>query len=126
MTNVRHYEDKMPSITLDFRQSKYLDPRVKARRATSGTGVVDGILTTFPIDTARLTDKGLLVEESRTNFCLHSDIDPTNWTQAGTLSLAVSSVPAPDGGTCYDLTTDDGGANSEILTEFINNQLAGQ
>jgi hypothetical protein len=32
--------------------------------------------------------------------------------QNGTSSLAVSSVPAPDGGTCYDLTTDTGGPNS--------------
>ena len=70
MTNVRHYENEMPSITLDFRQSKYLDPRVKARRATSGTGVVDGIVTTFPVDTARLTDEGLLIEEEQDKLYL--------------------------------------------------------
>ena len=53
-----------------------------------------------------------LIKTSRTNHCLYSNIDSTNWTQAGASSLAVSSVPAPYGGTCYDLTTDNGGPNS--------------
>ena len=43
-----------PDLDLDFRKSKKLDGRITARRATSGTGVVDGKLVTFPVDTQGL------------------------------------------------------------------------
>ena len=55
---------------------------------------------------------GLLVEESRTNYCTYSDIDDANWTANGTDSLALSSVTSPDGTSCYDLTTSTLGVNN--------------
>ena len=82
---LRYFPDSRPNLDLDFRKSKKLDGRITARRATSGTGIVDGKLVTFPVDTARLTDNGLLVEESSTNIFLNSD---TFATQSVTTSAA--------------------------------------
>ena len=65
-----------PVITLDFQKSKKLDPRVTFTRASyapasdpsSGTGTSGGTLQEFNINVPRLTDQGLLIEESRTNY----------------------------------------------------------
>lgn len=117
------YPTIRPELTLDFANSRQLDPRITFSR-TSGATYLNpdtGLITTASDHEARFEKEGLLIEESRTNHCLHSDIDPTNWTQNGTSSLAVSSIPAPDGGTCYDLTTDNSGANT---VRQINNTTA--
>ena len=109
----------MPALTLDFQNSQQLDPRVTFSRSSSATYINSAGQVASAADHEARFDHdgngeclGLLIEESRTNHCLYSDVDPTNWHQNGTSSLAVSSVPAPDGGTCYDLTTDTGGPNS--------------
>ncbi len=113
------YPTIMPALTLDFQNSQQLDPRVTFSRASSATYINSAGLVASAADHEARFDHdgngeclGLLLEESRTNHCLYSGVDPTNWAQNGTSSLAVSSVPAPDGGTCYDLTTDTGGPNS--------------
>jgi hypothetical protein len=114
------YPTQRPALDLNFARQKRLDSRVTFTRGSTATYVgSDGLIKTAASGEARFDHDpvtgeslGLLVEQSGTNHCLHSDIDPTNWVQNGTSSLAVSSVPAPDGGTCYDLTTDTGGANS--------------
>lgn len=118
MTNVRHYQDEMPSITLDFRQSKYLDPRVKARRATSGTGVVDGVVTTFPVDTARLTDDGLLIEEERTNYVVNSGPDTAFWSSPinGTVSNVNDQAPDGTAGVIRFQTTANSGQARMLVT----------
>ena len=109
-----------PTLDLNFAATRALDPRITFTRSSTGTYVDSrGILQTAAEDEPRFDHDpetgeslGLLIEVNRTNHCLHSDIDSTNWSQNGTASLAVSSVPAPDGGTCYDLTTDNDGPNS--------------
>ena len=108
------YPTIRPELTLDFANSRQLDPRITFSRSSSATYLNPdtGLITLASDHEARFEAGGLLIEESRTNHCLYSGVDPTNWAQNGTSSLAVSSVPAPDGGTCYDLTTDTGGPNS--------------
>ena len=113
-----------PSLNLDFANSKKLDPRITFTRSSTGTYVdSNGLIKTAAANEARFdhdpvsgSSLGLLIEESRTNHCLYSQIDSTNWTQANLASLSASAVAAPDGGTCYDLTTDSGGPNSIRLT----------
>ena len=64
-----------PSVTFDFRKSKYLDPRITFTRASfapasdpdAGTGIAGGKYNMFNVNVPRLTDKGLLIEEARTN-----------------------------------------------------------
>ena len=100
---LRYFPGSRPNIDLDFRKSKKLDGRIEARRATSGTGFVEGKLVTFPTDTARLTDKGLLVEEERTNLVFNSeDFTAATWTKTNITVTANQSV-APDGTTTADL-----------------------
>ncbi len=113
------YPTIMPALTLDFQNSQQLDPRVTFSRSSSATYINSAGQVASAADHEARFDHdgngeclGLLLEKSRTNHCLYSGVDPANWAQNGTSSLAVSSVPAPDGGTCYDLTTDTGGPNS--------------
>jgi hypothetical protein len=120
---VKHlYPAVEPSLNLDFANSKRLDSRITFTRGSTGTYTDEsGIIRTAAANEARFdhdsdgNSLGLLLEESRTNYCTYSQIDSTNWTQANTSSLSASAVTAPDGGTCYDLTTDSGGPNSVRL-----------
>jgi len=72
---LRSLDSTRPSITLNFKRSKKLDPRVTFTRASfaesgtpkppeSGTGTVGGKVLTFNTNVPRLTDQGLLIEES--------------------------------------------------------------
>ena len=111
------FPDATPSLTLNFRGSKYLDPRITFERASSateideGTGVVNGQVFEFKEDVPRLTDKGLLIEEARTNLLLHSaDFTQSPWTPRR-INLTTSTTTAPDGSTnaylCTNTATDD-------------------
>ena len=116
------YPTTSPELTLDFAKTERLDPRVTFSRSSSATYVGhDGLIKTAPDDVARFEYDsdgkclGLLIEEARTNYCEFSAIDPTNWSENGTASLALSAVSSPDGTACYDLTTDSSGPNSVRL-----------
>ncbi|ADZ72404.1 phage head spike fiber domain-containing protein [Polymorphum gilvum] len=56
-------------------------PDADFARPTVGTGVVDGALVTFALNTPRLTDGGLLIEDASTNLILTStDVrEGTGW-----------------------------------------------
>lgn len=119
--SLRNFPDANTSIVLDFRKSKKLDPRITFERASNatttpptigeGSGVVNGQFFEFQEDVARLTDKGLLIEEARTNLLLHSeDFTQSPWVPRR-INLTTSTTPAPDGSTnaylCTNTSTND-------------------
>lgn len=128
---LRNLENVMPAITLDFYNSKQLDPRVTFTRASfaeggtpippgSGTGGVNGEIMTFNTDVPRLTDQGLLIEESRTNYIQNSiDFNAGDWsfnsngTSPGIPVCTPNSGTAPDGtNTATRLVCDHGGGTT--------------
>ena len=79
---------------------------VVSRASTGYAQTVAGTLTSFAANTLRKTDKGLLVEESRSNAQKYSqDFANAYWTK-GALSLAVGAT-APDGTATATTITDD-------------------
>ena len=75
------FPNELPAITLNFQNSRQLDPRITFRRASNagatpypitgeGFGTVNGQQYEFPPNVPRLTSQGLLIEEQRTNFAL--------------------------------------------------------
>lgn len=100
-------------------------------RTTTGYGAnVAGALTSFAIDAARITDRGLLIEAAATNILLQSQtFGAAAWTQftAGTGSDALvtaNSAVAPDGTMTADQAVFDlnggnaGGDISMLLQSF--------
>ena len=66
-------------------------------RSSSAT-LVDryGVLKTYDIDEPRFNEKGILIEESSTNICLHSEeLDNTSWAKIS--SEVIIEGTAPDG-----------------------------
>jgi hypothetical protein len=100
-----------PTLNLNFANSRQLGPLVTFTRASTATRINgDGFLETVPSDAPRfdfdpvtLNCRGLLVEESRTNICLHSNtFSDAVWakTTGGTGVAAVLTANAgisPDG-----------------------------
>lgn len=71
--------------------------RSGAATSHSTTGV-----TSFATDTPRITDRGLLVEQARTNICLQSQtLDNASWTKTN-CSISADAIVAPDGTTTAD------------------------
>jgi hypothetical protein len=121
MTVKSLYPTVLPSLNLDFANSKKLDPRVTFTRASVGTFVNEnGLVTTAASGAARfdhdpVTGKclGLLVEEARTNNLLYSEqFDNGYWTKNNTAVTSNAAI-APDGTLTADLlyTTTSGFAH---------------
>ena len=128
---LRNLPAKYPSITINFDGAKKLDGRITFTRASytsggtpvnqpsAGTGTSGEKLQEFNINVPRLTDKGLLIEESRTNIFRPSIIPETSslsWTVDGA-DLTANSGLAPDGSntaTLYDHSASTG--NSRFYT----------
>ena len=115
---LRNLSDDMPSVTFNFEGAKKLDGRITFTRASyaddlgdpinepnAGTGTSGGKLQEFNINVPRLTDKGLLIEESRTNTITTSQ-DLPSWYTSSTGSWTQNSGVAPDGTTTADLFTE--------------------
>ena len=106
-----NFPDADPSITLDFTKSKKLDPRITFTRASAagpppvvgeGSGNVNGQVYEFQENVPRLTSQGLLIEESRTNSCLHSeDVTVSPWLVSGA-TRTPNATTAPDGTSTAD------------------------
>lgn len=107
---LRNLPAKYPSVTFDFHKSKQLDPRITFTRASyssggspvnqpsAGTGTHSGTLQEFNINVPRLTDKGLLIEESRTNLMQNSESGAASkWTASSGVTITASTNTAPDG-----------------------------
>lgn len=77
----------------------------------------DGTLQLFQANEARITDKGLLVEEARTNLALSSQaLGDANWVRTRA-SITSDATAAPDGTVTADKLVEDTTANTtHILT----------
>ena len=117
-----------PSVTFDFRKSKYLDPRITFTRASyadssnnpinkpnSGTGTAGGKFQEFNINVPRLTAKGLLIEESRTNTITTSTVFDTAGFQKSGFNIADNAGVAPDGTTTAASILEKTGTNMRSL-----------
>jgi hypothetical protein len=105
MTVKALYPTVLPSLNLDFANSKKLDPRVTFTRASVGTFVNEnGLVATAASGAARfdhdpVTGKclGLLVEEARTNLLRYSEqFDNAAWSKLNT-TIGANAVASPDG-----------------------------
>jgi hypothetical protein len=97
----------LPNLSLDFAETKALDPRITFTRASSGTyWDADGVLQTATTDEPRFTHNpatgeslGLLVEGAATNLLTYSD-DFANaaWASSSANGVVISNqATAPDG-----------------------------
>jgi hypothetical protein len=98
-----------PALKLDFNETTTLDNRISFTRATNGTYFnSSGVLTTagsgvprfdHSLDNGTWVNKGLLIEEARTNLALRSEeIENAAWTKVN-LSTTTNAITSPDGTT---------------------------
>ena len=104
------YPTVRPSLTLDFQKSKQLDPRISFSRSSTATYVEGGVIKYADEHQARFEDKGLLMEEIRTNSIVQSQaLDTSPWFPLnGTIASSTELSP-------------DGTANAYRLTASSNN-----
>ena len=110
MTIKNLYPSVLPSLNLDFANSRVLDPRVSFTRASTGTytdsaGVLQTAVTNVPrFDHNPTTGEslGLLVEEQRTNLLTYSE-DLSQWLPPFGATLTTNNTAAPDGAVTADL-----------------------
>ena len=84
------------------------------RASTGYAETAAGALTSFASGAPRITDKGLLVEEARTNLLLRSqEFDNAAWTK-GNCGITADAVVAPDGTLTADTVTVSTTASSTL------------
>jgi hypothetical protein len=112
------YPTVLPTLDLDFANSKTLDPRITFTRASGGSYVgADGLIKYAGVNEARFDHDpetgeslGLLIEEARTNLLTRSEeFDDASW------SLTNSSILKAD------IISPDGSKNAYILKEDTSN-----
>ena len=97
------------SVALDFTAGRYrlgsqkgnapslLTGWTFTRASTGYAETAAGLLTSFASGSPRITDKGLLVEEARTNLLLRSqEFDNASWGKTNT-TVTANAIAAPDG-----------------------------
>jgi uncharacterized phage protein (TIGR02218 family) len=88
------------------------------RNLTSYARTVAGTLTSFAANTLRITNNGLLVEESRTNLALQSQTFGTTWG-VNNSSVTSDAAVAPDGTTTADKLTPNTSSNIHCVFESL-------
>ena len=105
------YPTVLPTLDLDFANSKTLDPRITFTRASGGSYVgADGLIKLAGVNEPRFDHDpvtgeslGFLVEEARTNNLLYSEqFDNGYWTKDNTAVTSNAAI-APDGTLTADL-----------------------
>ena len=91
------YPTIRPEITLDFANSRQLDPRITFSRASGATYLNPdtGLITLASEHEARFEKEGLLVEESRTNKYPDSRATALNFSRS--THVTSTTILAPDG-----------------------------
>jgi hypothetical protein len=78
------------------------------RAGTATAPMANGSLLTFAANVPRITDRGILIEEARTNLLLRSqEFDNASWTAITTKNVTANSAVAPDGTHTADTLTDN-------------------
>ena len=114
------YPTISPAITLDFKKSKQLDPRISFSRSSTATYVEGGVIKTADEHQARFEKEGLLIEESRTNLCEYSIPSTANGWAETNANLTTNAVTAPDGTTTAATLIEDSntGIHRVVLDPF--------
>ena len=91
------YPTIRPELTLDFANSRQLDPRITFSRSSGATYLNPdtGLITLASDHEARFEKEGLLIEESRTNYAENSE-DFSLWTAQNSTVLTAQGT-APNG-----------------------------
>ena len=94
------YPTITPKLTLDFANSRQLDPRITFSRSSTATRLNPdvGLITTAPSGVARFEKEGFLIEEARTNLIQRS-IDYTTYWNKYNVTIDPNVETAPDGTT---------------------------
>jgi len=103
------YPTVLPTLDLDFANTKTLDPRIDFTRASGGSYVgADGLIKYAGVNEARFDHDpetgeslGLLVEEARTNSTTHSE-DVSSWNINVSAQVTINQISSPDGNQTAD------------------------
>jgi len=116
-----------PALKLDFDEYQ-MDSRISFTRATNGTYFDSaGVLRTAGSGVPRLDhrleggiwkNKGLLIEEARTNICLRSEEFQTTWVNFNTTET-INTTTAPDGTTTADSLFETTANDLHLLEQTI-------
>jgi hypothetical protein len=117
-----------PTLALDFDETTTLDSRITFTRATNGTYFdSSGVLQTASSGAARFdhrleggvwVNKGLLIEEQRTNILLQSENLGTTWTNINTTE-SLNVTTAPDGTTTADEIIDNATDAAHYMQQIV-------
>lgn len=117
-----------PSLNLNFTRSLDLDPRITFTRGSSATYTDDnGLVVVAGSNQARFDHNpttresfGLLIEESRVNYCQQSEVisDGTKWAYGGG-SVTANATTAPDGNVTADKLTEDTSNGQHLWSQNI-------
>jgi hypothetical protein len=118
------------ALRLDFNETTTLDSRITFTRATSGTFFnSSGVLSTASSGAARFdhrleggvwVNKGLLIEEQRTNLVQRSEEFNDAYWDKENLTITSNTVAAPDGNTTADkLAETTGNGNHRVYRNII-------
>jgi hypothetical protein len=99
------FPNVLPTLDLDFANSKTLDPRITFTRASGGSYVgADGLIKYAGVNEARFDHNpvtgeslGLLIEEARTNNVLSSQDFTTLWFPNGSSRIISNAILSPSG-----------------------------
>jgi len=129
--NLTATERVLPKLALDFTTAS-LDSRVTFTRTTSASNPatyvnISGVITAatnnqprFDYDPVTLACKGLLIEESKTNFLLYSDqFNTVSWGKTN-LTVTADSIISPDN----TLSADKLVENTALTASHIIDQAA--
>jgi hypothetical protein len=123
-------ERVLPRLALDFTTAS-LDPRVTFTRSGDTATVINssGLIETVSANTPRFDHnlntggacKGLLIEETRTNVCLHSaNISNAVWATVYGSFTGTGSQTDPSGGTTATILTGGGGFAQLVTGLSVN------
>ena len=122
------YPTVLPTLDLDFANSKTLDPRITFTRASGGSYTdVNGLIKLAGVNEPRFDHDpvtgeslGFLVEESRTNLHLYSE-DLSNWNAETGATISSNAYLSPNGTQTADgINGTIDGSSAYIITTLSN------
>jgi hypothetical protein len=135
-----NYPTVLPTLDLDFANSKTLDPRITFTRSSGGSYVgADGLIKYAGVNEARFDHDpvtgeslGLLVEQARTNLQVWSE-DFRNTADAGatrpwtynTSTVTADNTTAPNGINTADLIAGAAGTANKFLLNNVSASATG-
>jgi hypothetical protein len=125
------FPNVLPTLDLDFANSKTLDPRITFTRSSGGSYVgADGLIKYAGVNEARFDHDpatgeslGLLIEEARTNLLVRSDYSSNN--SLSNVTLTLNATTAPDGTNTAVSMTGSVGTSVKYLYKLYSTTTTG-